>query len=145
MQKFKTKFSNLLIHFGVQPFGKDSTRSSKAKGNILFLFIFNGFNFVFNLLIVRLTLDYLGKTEYGVWLTLSSILTWFNYLDFGLGNGLRNKLAEALAKNDIKSAKIYVYITGGNAQQITPHLKIKYKFVSELVLIGIKAVYEKNA
>ena len=43
-----------------------------------------------------------------------------------------------------KSAKIYVYITGGNAQQITPYLKIKYKFASELVLIGIKAVYEKN-
>ena len=70
--------------------------------------MFNGFNFLFNLIIVRLTLEYLGSTQYGIWLTLSSILTWFNYLDFGLGNGLRNKLAEALANNDLKSAKIYV-------------------------------------
>lgn len=90
---------------------ENSSRSLKAKKNILFLFIFNGFNFIFNLLLVRLTLDYLGKTEYGVWLTLSSILTWFNYLDFGLGNGLRNKLAEALANDDLKSAKIYVSTT----------------------------------
>ncbi len=90
---------------------ENSSRSLKAKKNILFLFIINGFNFLFNLLLVRLTLDYLGKTEYGIWLTLSSILTWFNYLDFGLGNGLRNKLAEALAKNDLHTAKIYVSTT----------------------------------
>ena len=43
-----------------------------------------------------------------------------------------------------KSGKISVYITGGNARQIIPHLKIKNKFVAELVLIGIKAVYERN-
>jgi O-antigen/teichoic acid export membrane protein len=99
--------SQILNFFNLE----NSSRSLKAKKNIFFLFIFNGFNFIFNLLLVRLTLDYLGKTEYGVWLTLSSILTWFNYLDFGLGNGLRNKLAEALAENDLHSAKIYVSTT----------------------------------
>ncbi|MEJ2617261.1 MAG: oligosaccharide flippase family protein [Ignavibacteriaceae bacterium] len=104
MQKI---ISNMLKFFNLE----NSSRSLKAKKNIFFLFIFNGFNFLFNLLLVRLTLDYLGKTEYGVWLTLSSILTWFNYLDFGLGNGLRNKLAEAFAKDDLRSAKIYVSTT----------------------------------
>ena len=104
MQKI---ISNTLKFFNLE----NSSRSIKAKKNIFFLFIFNGFNFLFNLLLVRLTLDYLGKTEYGVWLTLSSILTWFNYLDFGLGNGLRNKLAEAFAKDDLHSAKIYVSTT----------------------------------
>jgi O-antigen/teichoic acid export membrane protein len=104
MQKI---ISNTLKFFNLE----NSSRSLKAKKNIFFLFIFNGFNFLFNLLLVRLTLDYLGKTEYGVWLTLSSILTWFNYLDFGLGNGLRNKLAEAFAKDDLHSAKIYVSTT----------------------------------
>ena len=58
--------------------------------------------------IVPVTLNYLGKTEYGIWLTLASILSWLINLDFGLGNGLRNKLAEALALNDIKLARIYV-------------------------------------
>ena len=104
MQKI---ISNTLKFFNLE----NTSRSLKAKKNIFFLFIFSGFNFLFNLLLVRLTLDYLGKTEYGVWLTLSSILTWFNYLDFGLGNGLRNKLAEAFAKDDLHSAKIYVSTT----------------------------------
>ena len=103
----KKIISNTLRFFNLE----NSSRSLKAKKNIFFLFIFNGFNFLFNLLLVRLTLDYLGKTEYGVWLTLSSILTWFNYLDFGLGNGLRNKLAEAFAKDDLHAAKIYVSTT----------------------------------
>ena len=58
--------------------------------------------------IVPVTLNYLGKTEYGIWLTLASILSWLINLDFGIGNGLRNKLAEALAINDLKLARIYV-------------------------------------
>ncbi len=58
--------------------------------------------------IVPITLNYLGKTEYGIWLTLASILSWLINLDFGIGNGLRNKLAEALALNDLKLARIYV-------------------------------------
>ena len=58
--------------------------------------------------LVPVTINYLGKTEYGIWLTLASILNWLINLDFGLGNGLRNKLAEALALNDIKLARIYV-------------------------------------
>jgi len=58
--------------------------------------------------IVPISIDYLGKSEYGIWLTLASILNWFVNLDFGIGNGLRNKLAEALALNNLKIAKIYV-------------------------------------
>jgi len=87
---------------------KNNSRSSKALKNIIVLFFFQGFNFVFNLAIVPLTLGYLGKTEYGIWLTLSSIIGWLSFLDLGIGNGLRNKLAEALAKDDYSKAKIFV-------------------------------------
>ncbi len=58
--------------------------------------------------LVPVTIDYLGKVEYGIWLTLASILSWLINLDFGIGNGLRNKLAEALALNDKKLAQIYI-------------------------------------
>lgn len=50
-------------------------------------------------------------TEYGIWLTLSSIISWFAFFDIGLGNGLRNKLAEALANDDYKLAQTYVSTT----------------------------------
>ena len=87
---------------------KNSSRSEKAKKNIVLLFILQVFNFFSLMAIVPVTLNYLGKTEYGIWLTLASILSWLINLDFGLGNGLRNKLAEALALKDIKLARIYV-------------------------------------
>ena len=112
---------------------KGSFRSATAKKNIVSLFIFNGFNFLFNLLIVRLTLDYLGAAQYGIWLTLSSILTWFNYLDFGLGNGLRNKLAEALAHNDLKSAKIYVSTTYAIFSSLILTIIIIFVFIYKLI------------
>ena len=55
-----------------------------------------------------LTGGYLNPYEYGIWITLNSILTWINYFDIGLGNGLRNKLTEALAIKDYNMAQMYV-------------------------------------
>jgi O-antigen/teichoic acid export membrane protein len=57
--------------------------------------------------LVPITLEYLNKLQYGIWLVLASILEWFAYFDIGVGHGLRNKLAEAIATNDFKLAKIF--------------------------------------
>lgn len=86
----------------------NSDRSAKAKKNIILLLLIHGINFFALMLIVPLTLGYLGPEEYGIWMTLSSVLTWFTYLDLGIGNGLRVKLAEALAGSDFNKGKIYV-------------------------------------
>jgi len=60
---------------------------------------------------VRMVFDYLDQTEYGIWLTLTSFITWFTFFEIGLGNGLKNKLAEALAVKDYNLGKIYVSTT----------------------------------
>ncbi len=60
---------------------------------------------------VRVVLDYLDQTKYGIWLTLTSFITWFTFFEIGLGSGLKNKLAEALANKDYKLGKIYVSTT----------------------------------
>lgn len=60
------------------------------------------------LLLVPLTLDYLDKETFGVWITLSSVLTLLSFFDIGLGNGLRNRLSEALSKQDFVAARAYV-------------------------------------
>ena len=83
-------------------------RSKKIKKNICFSFIFKGSDAVVQLLLVPVTLGYLNQYEYGIWLTLNSILLWINSFDIGLGNGLRNKLAEAVAKKDWFLAKSLV-------------------------------------
>lgn len=87
---------------------KESERTENAKKNILSSFFLKGLNVGVFFLLVPCTLNYLTSLEYGIWLTLSSILFWLSYLDVGLGHGLRNKLAEALVKNDRKLANEYV-------------------------------------
>lgn len=83
-------------------------RSLKAKWNVIGALLIRGFSILISLILVPLTLGYLNSYEYGVWLTLSSILLWINYFDIGLGNGLRNKLAESIALGDKALGQIYV-------------------------------------
>lgn len=92
-------------------FNNKDIRLKKAKLNILFSFVIKGIGILISFLIVPLTLNYLNISDYGVWLTLSSLLTWINYFDIGLSNGLRNKLAESLALKDFQKAQIYVSTT----------------------------------
>lgn len=44
----------------------------------------------------------------GVWFTLLSILAWLLNFDLGIGNGLRNKMTEALARKDHAECRRYV-------------------------------------
>lgn len=87
---------------------KGEARSLNAKKNIIVSFVLSGMSILVSFMLVPLTLEYLNPTKYGVWLTLSSIIGWLSFFDIGLGNGLRNKLTEALAINDINLAKTYV-------------------------------------
>ena len=93
-----------ISHFWNNPDG----RTQKVNRNISYSLIIKGLGILVSLLLVPLTLDYLNPYEYGIWITLNSILTWINYFDIGLGNGLRNKLTEALAIKDYKMAQTYV-------------------------------------
>lgn len=86
-------------------------RSSLLKKNIYSSLLIKGCSILISFLLVPLTLSYLSVYEFGVWLTLSSIFTWINYFDIGLGNGLRNRLAESLAAGNTKLGQIYISTT----------------------------------
>lgn len=94
-----------------QFFFKGDPRSIKAKKNIFWSFLIKGASIIISLSLVPLTLNYLSSYDYGVWLTLSSILTWVNYMDIGLANGLRNRLTETFADGNRKLGQIYVSTT----------------------------------
>lgn len=83
-------------------------RSKDITINVIMSVAAKGMSVISSLLIVPLTISYLSPSHYGIWMTLSSIVTWVYYFDLGLGNGFRNKFSEALSRNDIKSAREYV-------------------------------------
>ncbi len=84
------------------------SRSIKAKKNILASVIIKSISVLTSFVLVPLTINYLTPVNYGIWLTLYSIISWFGLLDIGLGNGLRNKFAESIAAGDKKAARVYL-------------------------------------
>lgn len=90
---------------------KGHSRSVRAKKNILLSFFIKGGSIAVSIVSVPITLHYVNPDQYGIWLTLTSLLSWFGFFDIGLGNGMRNKFAEAKAKGDHEQARIYVSTT----------------------------------
>lgn len=71
-------------------------------------FLSKALNIIIGFVSVPLTIHYLGAERYGVWLVISSLLTWMAMTDFGLaGNALVNVLAESDGKDDRGAAKEY--------------------------------------
>jgi len=111
----------------------NNIRTIQAQRNIIFSFGLKGIGILISFVLVPLTLHYLNATEYGVWLTLSSLMTWINYFDIGLGNGLRNQLAKALTLKDYKLGKIYVSTTFAILSVIVVFFIILFLFINPYV------------
>lgn len=92
-------------------FNKGDKRSVTTKKNIGYSLIIKGVGICISFLIVPLTIGYVNAELYGVWLTLSSILTWLTFFDIGFTQGLRNKLGEAIARDDWELGRKYVSTT----------------------------------
>ena len=93
--------------------GIDS-RSKKMYKNTVAMIGIRGVSMILTLISAPIMLHHVDRADYGVLLTLTSIVGWVGYMDVGLGNGLRNKLPEFLAKGDFHSAKKIVsscYVT----------------------------------
>src|SRR6266516_5422311 len=76
----------------------------QIKGSI----VFKGLAVAISFFAVPLMIRYLGQEQFGVWSTLLSVMSWIVFFDLGLGNGLRNKLAESIAKNEKAEASSYI-------------------------------------
>ena len=97
------KFLNLLNKLGIK-----SKRTKNIVKHISWSFFYKAGSIIASFLLVPLTINYLDTDNYGVWLTLSSFIGWFSFFDIGLGNGLRNKFAEAKALGNFKEAQAFV-------------------------------------
>jgi len=110
---------NSLIHYMIASlknklyvfFTKGNVRSLAIKKNIIGSLFLKCISILVSLQVVPLTIDYVNPTQYGIWLTLSSIIAWLSYFDLGFAHGFRNRFTEAKAKGDLKLAKEYVSTT----------------------------------
>lgn len=93
-------------------FAKDK-RTATVQKNILALFMLKGASILTSFALVPMTIGYVSPELYGIWLTLSSVLTWLCFMDIGFSQGLKNKLTEAIANGDWEKGKSLVSTTYG--------------------------------
>jgi len=100
-QKLKALLTESHANRGLERYRRAGITASSS-------FIAKALNILISFLSVPLTVHYLGAERYGVWLTISSLITWMAMTDFGLaGNALVNVLAESSGKEDRIGAQQY--------------------------------------
>ncbi len=112
---------------------ESENRSKKAKKNSLLLLLFKGGSIIISFFYVPLLLNSLSSCEYAVWLTLTSIVGWLVVADIGLGNGLRNKLAESLANEDVVKGRKYISTAYLSLAAILIAITVSFLLISRFV------------
>lgn len=125
-----------------------TTMITNSRNKMLFLnILFSGFlkivGLLTSLVIVPITITYLNNEVYGIWMTITSILYWITTFDIGLGNGMRNYLAEALATNDTKLGKKYISTTMLLLSLIA--LSMAIVLLYPLITINFNSFFNTNA
>lgn len=123
-----------VIETGVRKFfTKGHERSIRARKNIVQSLLIKSGAVVITFALIPLTIKYIGSTNYGIWLTLSSIITWAALFDLGLGNGLKNKLAEDIALNNLDRARSYVSSTYAILMAISSILLVVFYIINPYI------------
>ena len=106
------------------------------KQNILYSIIVKGASVLLGLITVNVYLRYLGSSNYGLWVTISSIASWAAMGDLGIGNGLRNELAKAYAEKDLEKQRELISTALRTLVKVSVVILLILSIVSE-VLISI--------
>ncbi len=82
--------------------------NTKVHSQLIYSLFFKLISMILVFFTTSLTFKYLGKSDYGIWVTIYSIISWVYLLDFGFSNVIKTKLPTLL--ND-KHKEINVLIS----------------------------------
>ena len=92
----------------IPPANEGQRRYQRIIHSTLAATVARGVNLVVSFISVPLAVGYLGRDRYGVWITISSLLMFLSFADFGLGGSLQNALADAYGRQDRVKAQRHV-------------------------------------
>lgn len=126
----------------------DNERTKSIVKNIFYSFFVKGGSVLVSFILVPIVLGLISTFQYGVWLTLSSVILWLNIFDAGIANGLRNKLTESLALKEYDKARKLISTTYVILIILAILLFIGLSFINQFInwyeLINISFTDEKN-
>ncbi len=86
-------------------------RDAIIRKNVINSFLFQFASNLMGLAIVPLSLSYLTKEKYGVWISATAMVLYLQNMNFGLGFGMQNHVSESLANDNQEQARRFVSIT----------------------------------
>jgi O-antigen/teichoic acid export membrane protein len=89
-------------------FNELSNRSKLVLKSIIGIYTIKAVNVLISLIYIPIMLNILGQNEFGIWITINTIVTWITFLDLGIGSGLRVKLTKSISEKDNALSKQYV-------------------------------------
>ena len=92
------------------PEGRSKERYRRIVLTTISTLLTRGVGMLASLATVALALAYLGKEQYGLYATITSLLAWIVVFNFGIVNGLVNAVSQAHGKNDDQAAGSYVSV-----------------------------------
>jgi len=116
-------------------------RDKIIKTNTFKNYIFKLSLMLVNFIAVPITINYLGVEKYGLWSIILSVISWMNISDFGIGNGLRNRIAEGMANKKFNKVKEYI----SSAYYSLSIISIIILVLSSLIISILSNVYKFNS
>lgn len=110
---------------------KSADRTTRVKINITSLFLLRFLNAISVFFMMSVSIDYLGKVGYGVWLAIYSVIAYAIEFDFGISNSLRNLIARMKAKGETLEIAQYI-----SASYVLSALVSVILFVVLIAVIG---------
>ena len=114
LDALRGKVQRVLSHIRLEPFdvsteaGRAQERHRRASLATVFGLGARLTKIATAFLSVPLTIHYLGPERYGMWMTMSSLLTMLVVMDLGVSNGLVNPLTRALGQDEEDRARALV-------------------------------------
>ncbi|AUD06181.1 lipopolysaccharide biosynthesis protein [Spirosoma pollinicola] len=102
-----------------------------------------GFGILIGFLTIPLTLTYISVSDFGIWMTITFLTSWFSLVDVSFGNGLRNSLVSFFTTGDTQTARRYVstlyFLSGGLALLLAITFMAVGHYVSWTALLNIRS------
>ncbi|MBC3783956.1 lipopolysaccharide biosynthesis protein [Spirosoma utsteinense] len=88
--------------------GSVDARSLIVYKNVFQSVFIKGLSILIGFLTIPLTLTYISVDDFGIWMTITFLTSWFSLVDVSFGNGLRNSLVVFFNTGDTRTAQQYV-------------------------------------
>jgi O-antigen/teichoic acid export membrane protein len=88
--------------------GSLNARSLVVYRNVFQSVFIKGLGILIGFLTIPLTLRYISVGDFGIWMTITFLTSWFSIVDVSFGNGLRNSLVLFFNTGDTRTARRYV-------------------------------------